>query len=84
MILFYIAEKLGAVSNIVTGFCTGNNLRFIKASSKEVKGDKIYDLVNPVIVDQCTSIYGIPDVEESYIPYIKSRCVRENGEWFVF
>ncbi|MFR8519214.1 MAG: hypothetical protein ACLVC2_15165, partial [Emergencia timonensis] len=59
----------------------------IRASSKDVKGAKNYEVVDPATVIHCTSIYGIPDVEEGYVPYIKSaskrRYVRQNDEWFV-
>ena len=81
------AQKLGNVADIVTGFYTGDNLRFIRAASKDVKGAKNYDIVNPVTIARCTSLYGIPNVEEGYIPYIKSaakrRYVRQSDEWFV-
>lgn len=81
------SQKLGDVANIVTGFYTGDNLRFIRASGKDVKGAKNYDVIDPAAVAHCTSIYGIPNVEEGYIPYIKSaakrRYVRQNDEWFV-
>lgn len=70
------AQKLGNVADIVTGFYTGDNLRFIRAASKDVKGAKNYDIVNPVTIARCTSLYGIPDVEEGYVPYIKSAAKR--------
>lgn len=80
-------QKLGDVADIVTGFYTGDNLRFIKSSGKDVKGSKNYDVIDPATVVRCTSLYGIPDVEEGYVPYIKSaakrRYVRQNDEWFV-
>ena len=80
-------KKLGDVADIVTGFYTGDNLRFIRASSKDVKGAKNYDVIDAATIAHCTSLYGIPDVEEGYVPYIKSaakrRYVRQSDEWFV-
>lgn len=80
-------KRLGDVADIVTGFYTGDNLRFIKVSNKEIKGSKAYDVVDYTKVFQCTSLYGIPDIQEGYIPYIKSgsrrRYVRQDDEWFV-
>lgn len=80
-------QNLGDVADIVTGFYTGDNLRFIRASSKDVKGAKNYDVVDPATVICCTSLYGVPDVEEAYVPYIKSaakrRYIRQSDEWFV-
>lgn len=87
MLLSCSAQKLGDVADIVTGFYTGDNLRFIRAASKNVKGSKNYDVINPETITRCTSLYGIPDVEEGYVPYIKSaakrRYVRQSDEWFV-
>ena len=78
---------LGDMADIVTGFYTGDNLRFIKALSKDVKGAKKYDIIDKEKVYECTSLQGIPDVSEGYIPYIKSsskrRYIRECDEWFV-
>lgn len=80
-------QKLGDVADIVTGFYTGDNLRFIRAACKDVKGAKNYDVVDPATVSCCTSLYGISNVEEGYVPYIKSasirRYIRQNDEWFV-
>ena len=38
------SHKLGDVADVVTGFYTGDNLRFIRASSKDVKGAKNYEV----------------------------------------
>lgn len=78
---------LGDVANVVTGFYTGDNLTFIKALNKEVRGAGKYNIVDPKQIFKCTSTAGIHDVEEGYIPYIKSasdtRYYRGRDEWFV-
>ncbi|PNV63551.1 restriction endonuclease [Clostridium sp. chh4-2] len=80
-------KKLGDVADVVTGFYTGDNLRFIKAVDKGVKGAKNYEVVEQDQVFSCTSLYGITDVKEGYVRYIKSaskrRYVRQKDEWFV-
>ncbi|MBS6195090.1 MAG: N-6 DNA methylase [Clostridiales bacterium] len=86
-LLVKTTQKIGDAADVVTGLYTGDNSRFIKVSDKDVKGAKKYEAVNQEQVFQCTSIYGIPDVNEGYIPYIKSaakrRYVRQKDEWFV-
>ena len=81
------SQKLGDVADVVTGFYTGDNLRFIRTASKDVKGVKNYRVVEQDKVFRCTSLYGISNVQEGYISYIKSasqrRYVRQKDEWFV-
>lgn len=81
------SQKLGDVADVVTGFYTGDNLRFVKAANKDVKGSKNYAIVSQDQVFNCISLYGIPDVQEGYVPYIKSaskrRYVRQRDEWYV-
>lgn len=78
---------LGNVADVVTGFYTGDNLRFIKTFDKRVKGSKKYDVVSPSEIFDCTSLTGIKGVETGYIPYVKSasirRYIREKDDWFV-
>ena len=80
-------QRLGDVADVVTGFYTGDNLRFIKAAHKDIKGSKSYSIIEPNQVHDCTSLYGISHVEEGYIPYIKSapkcRYFKQPDEWFV-
>lgn len=80
-------RKIGDVADVVTGFYTGDNLRFIRTANKNIKGAKDYEVVDPSIVVHCNSIYGIPDLKEGYVPYIKSsskrRYIRQSDEWFV-
>lgn len=86
-LLYESPKRLGDVADVVTGFYTGDNLRFIRSADKAVKGAKNYAVVEQDKVFSCTSLYGIPDVQEGYVPYIKStsrrRYVRQNDEWFV-
>ena len=79
--------RLGDVANVVTGFYTGDNKRFIRALNDSVKGSKNYEKINLSLVFPCTSLNGINNVSEGYIPYVKSasnmRYYRERDEWFV-
>ncbi len=80
-------QTLGDVADVVTGFYTGDNKKFIRALSKDVKGSKNYEVVDPSKIFECTSINGINAKGEGYIPYIKSaskrRYLRGKDEWFV-
>lgn len=81
------SKRIGDVADVVTGFYTGDNLKFIKVINKDVKGSKNYETIDPGKIFKCTSLYGIPNIKEGYIPYIKSaskrRYFRQNDEWFV-
>ncbi len=78
---------LGQVADIVTGFYSGNNKKFVCAKNEAVKGAKNYPILDRNKLYDCTSLTGIADVAEGYIPYIKSssktRYRREEDEWFV-
>lgn len=80
------SKKLGDVAEIVTGFYTGNNKKFICVLNESVKGSKGYSIVDETKIYNCTSNDGI-DSDEGYVPYIKSaskrRYLRESDEWFV-
>ena len=79
--------RLGTVADVVTGFYTGDNKRFIRVLDESVKGSKNYDKVDLSLVFPCTSLGGIEKVPEGYIPYVKSasstRYYRLNNDWFV-
>ena len=79
--------RLGTVADVVTGFYTGDNKRFIRAFDESVKGSKNYDKVDLSLVFPCMSLDGIEKVPEGYIPYVKSasntRYYRLNDDWFV-
>lgn len=78
---------MGDIADIVTGFYSGDNKRFIRALESNMKGSKGYKKINLSLVFPCTSIRGIEGVSEGYIPYIKSssatRYCRLVDEWFV-
>lgn len=78
---------LGDIADVVTGFYTGDNLRFIKAADEGVKGAKKYEIASPSEIFECNSLTGISGVDKGFIPYIKSapkqRYIREKDEWFV-
>ena len=79
--------NLGDVADIVTGFYTGNNTKFIKVASKEVKGAKNYTIIDPNTIVYNSSTDGETGLSEAYIPFIKSaseyRYVRNHEDWFV-
>ncbi len=79
--------NLGDVADIVTGFYTGDNKRFIRVKDHTIKGSKAYEEINPNLVFSCTSLKGIENVSEGYIPYVKSasptRYYRTDDDWYV-
>lgn len=79
--------NLGDVADVVTGFYTGNNKKFIKAASNDTKGAKNYDVIDSRMIVDNASTDGEPSLTEAYIPFIKSasekRYVRNNEDWYV-
>lgn len=79
--------NLGDIADVVTGFYTGNNTKFIKVSSKNIKGAKNYDVIDSNLIIDSSSIDGVANLQEAYIPFIKSasdqRYVRSQEDWFV-
>jgi hypothetical protein len=78
---------LGDIADVVTGFYTGDNKRFIRVLNSKIKGAKGYTSVNEEQIYECLSTEGIQNVAEGYIPYIKSasgqRYLHERDTWFV-
>lgn len=78
---------LGDVANIVTGFYSGDNKKFVRVKSKEIKGAKDYELIDSSKVSSETSLIGIENTEEAYIPYVKSssktKYEKKDDEWFI-
>lgn len=87
LMLNSVQNRLGDVADVVTGFYTGDNIRFIKARDESVKGSKNYEKINSKEVFECESLEGIPNIEVGYIPYVKSasrrRYLRDEDEWYV-
>ena len=79
--------NLGDIADVVTGFYTGNNKRFIKAASDTVKGAKNYEVIDQSMIVDNSSTDGEPNLSEAYIPFIKSasetRYVRNHEDWYV-
>lgn len=79
--------KLGDVADIVTGFYSGNNKKYICAKNDQVKGAKNYTIADESKIYDSMLLSGIPEIEEGYVPYIKSsspyRYKRSGDEWFV-
>ncbi|WP_283162541.1 Eco57I restriction-modification methylase domain-containing protein [Parasutterella secunda] len=86
-LLSNVPLRLGDVSDVVTGFYSGDNKRFVKVANENIKGSKNYILVDPDKVSDCRSIEGIKNVSESYIPYIKGaserRYYKDPFEWYI-
>ena len=81
------SARLGDVADVVTGFCSGDNHRFIRALDHGVRGSRNYAIINLSQVYPCSSIRGIEGVSEGYVPYVKGaspeRYIRSRDEWFV-
>lgn len=79
-------SKLGDIADIVTGFYSGDNTRFIRVKNKSVKGSKNYEVVDEELISECNSLIGI-DKDEVYIPYVKSsskiKYAGKSDDWFV-
>ena len=80
-------KRLGDVADIVTGFYSGDNKRFVRAKDTNVKGAKNYQIVDESKVYDSNSLEGISFVEDGYIPYVKSssgyRYKRNEDEWYI-
>ncbi|MDU3513281.1 MAG: N-6 DNA methylase [Clostridioides difficile] len=80
-------SKLGDVAEIATGFYTGDNKKFIRVKNERVKGAKGYEVLDRNLVYSCTSLNGIDNVSEGYIPYVKGapkgRYCKQEDDWYV-
>lgn len=86
-ILLNSDKTLGDVADIVTGFYSGDNTRFIRVKDKTVKGSKNYEVVDTEKISSEQVLYGIENQKEAYIPYVKSssktKYAKDADEWFV-
>lgn len=79
--------KLGDIADCVTGIYTGNNTKYIKAASKNIRGAKNYDAVKS---DEINIFHneniGIKD-KDCFIPIVKGsskeRYLRPNINWYI-
>ena len=82
-----IELKLGDISDCVTGIYTGNNTKYIKVKSKDLRGAKNYEIVEESQIDfNYKSLEGI-NTEKCYIPIVKGsskdRYIRNNIDWYI-
>ena len=87
LILEKVDKTLGDVADVVTGFYSGNNRKFVRSRNSKVRGAKNYQTVDEKkVMDSCL-LSGIPDMPEAYIPYLKGsssyRYKRLEDEWYV-
>ena len=62
-------RKLGDVADIVTGFYSGNNKKFICVQSEQIKGSKGYEVVREETVYDCMSLTGIDNVDVCFVKH---------------
>jgi len=80
---------LGFIADCVTGLYVGNNAKYIKARSKEVKNSKNYCLIRKDEIDSIKNLeYPLDGFsDEKYIPLVKGSSqqpyIRSNDDWFV-
>lgn len=87
VILSSSEKTLGDVADVVTGFYSGDNRRFVRVKDKNVKGSKNYEVVNPDLIENSSSLSGVEGKDEVYIPYVKSssktKYIKNDDGWFV-
>lgn len=78
---------LSDLADVVTGFYTGDNIKFIRTKNKDVKGAKKYEVINIDEVSESVDLNGIVEDGKHFIPYVKSaspvRYLRPSDEWYV-
>lgn len=81
--------KLGDIADCVTGFCSGDNKKYIRAKNSDIKGAKGYLTASPNEVefnflDQENLLEGL-NSRKKYIPFLKSAnsLFLKQTEWFV-
>lgn len=79
-------RTLGDAADVVTGLCTGENRRFVRAANDRVPGSKGYRTLEPAMLRKTGDLAGI-DEPEAWIPYVKSAPKRPYAaaadNWFL-
>lgn len=77
---------LGDVADVVTGLCTGENRRFLRAANDRVPGSRGYLTLERALLRSQSDLTGI-DEPEAWIPYVKSAPKRPYAvspdNWFL-
>lgn len=81
--------KLGDIADCVTGFCSGDNKKYIRVKNPDLKGSKGYSTSIPTEVEfdflnQKSLLDGLSG-KKKYIPFLKSAnsSFLKQTEWFV-
>ena len=81
------SKVIGDVADVVTGFYTGDNKKFIRVDNNEIKGAKHYSVIDKSKVFQSTSLEGLDTANEGFIPFVKSASTykykRNYDSWYV-
>ena len=81
------ALRLGDAAEVVTGFCTGDNRRFLRAGRGDALKADDYVVVDESKICSSATSEGVPDTVEAYVSYVKgaskTRYLRRADEWFV-
>lgn len=80
--------KIGDIANCVTGFYSGDDKRFLRVISPELKNGKNYDLVKP---DTISSNYNNVDIlngivgDKHFVPIVKGGNIKylKPDSWFM-
>lgn len=81
------SRVIGEVADVVTGFYTGDNKKFIRVDNNEIKGAKHYSIIDKSKVFQSNSLEGLSTANEGFIPFVKSTSTykykRNHDSWYV-
>lgn len=77
---------LGEVADVVTGFYSGDNHRFVRVRDDKVRNSKGYQQIEPDKISCEGCLEGIAG-KEVYVPYVKgtsgTRYARTGDEWYL-
>lgn len=79
---------IGDFADVVTGFYSGNNKKYVKVASQNVRGAKGYKIIkDDDEIGISSSLEGIESDKDIYIPYVKSasntKYIRKNNDWYL-